>query len=255
MSARFTSIHQAMASGETLILGHRGSMASAPMNTMAAFELAIEQGADGIELDVQRSSDGHAVIMHDFTVEASTNGSGAVAEKSLSELQELDAGSWFSRDFAGERIPTLDQVFASLGVRSLIDVEIKSASNDSDGVEALVAESIQRYFLQDRVVVSSFNPYALQRFRQLMPNVMIGFLYVPALPPEYLMPLRKLSHEARHPWHDMVDEEYMCWARENDYYVNTWTVNDLGRAAELRKLGVNAIITDNPKLLVDAFSP
>ena len=254
MSARFTSIYQAMASGETLILAHRGSIASAPMNTMAAFELAIEQGADGIELDVQRSSDGHAVIMHDFTVDATTGGNGAVAEKSLSELQELDAGSWFSRDFAGERIPTLDQVFASFGVRSLFDVEIKSANDGSNGTEELLAESIQRYSVQDRVVVSSFNPFVLLKFRQLMPKVMIGFLYVPALPPEYVSPLRELSHEARHPWHDMVDEEYMRWARENDYYVNTWTVNDLGRAAELRKLGVNAIITDNPKLLVDAFS-
>ncbi|MCY4070897.1 MAG: glycerophosphodiester phosphodiesterase family protein [Chloroflexi bacterium] len=255
MSAKFTSIQEAMASGETLVMAHRGAMASAPMNTMAAFELALEQGADGIELDVQRSGDGHAVILHDFSVDATTDGGGAVAEKSLPELRELDAGSWFSSDYTGERIPSLDQVFASLGGRTLFNVEIKSGSAGSGLVEEQVAACIRRFSLANRVLVSSFDPYVLLNFRLLMPNVMIGFLYDPELPSKYLIPLKKLSHEARHPRHDMVDEAYMRWARQNDYYVNTWTVNELERALELRKLGVNAIISNDPKMLVDAFSP
>lgn len=254
MSARFASIQEAMASGETLVIAHRGAMASAPMNTMAAFELALEQGADGIELDVQRSSDGHAVILHDFSVDATTDGSGAVAEKSLSELQELDAGSWFSSDFAGEGIPALGQVFASLGDRTLFNVEIKSGSGGSGKVEEGVAACVRRFSMQNRVIISSFDPRVLLNFRLLMPRVMIGFLYDSALPSAFLIPLRKLSHEARHPRHDMVDETYMRWARENDYYVNTWTVNEPGRAVELRRLGVNAIISDDPKMLVDALS-
>ncbi|MCY4021643.1 MAG: glycerophosphodiester phosphodiesterase family protein [Chloroflexi bacterium] len=254
MSARFASIHDAMASGETLVMAHRGAMASAPMNTMAAFELALEQGADGIELDVQRSSDGHAVIMHDFSVDATTDGGGAVAEKSLSELQELDAGSWFSSAFAGEGIPTLDQVFASLGERTLFNVEIKSGSAGSGLVEEQVAACIRRFSVANRVIVSSFDPYVLLNFRLLIPTAMIGFLYDPELPSKYYIPLTKLSHEARHPRHDMVDQAYMRWARENDYYVNTWTVKDAERALELRALGVNAIIADDPEMLVDAFS-
>ncbi|MDE2952263.1 MAG: glycerophosphodiester phosphodiesterase family protein [Chloroflexota bacterium] len=254
MSAKFASIQEAMASGETLVLAHRGAMASAPMNTLAAFELALEQGADGIELDVQRSGDGHAVIMHDFSVDATTDGSGPVAEKSLSELQDLDAGGWFSSDFTGEGIPSLDQVFASLGDRTLFNVEIKSGSDGSGNVEEQVAACVRRFSLQNRVVISSFDPTVLLNFRLLMPKVMIGFLYDPKLPSKYYIPLRKLSHEARHPRHDMVDEAYMRWARENDYYVNTWTVNELERAVELRRLGVNAIISDDPKMLVDALS-
>lgn len=254
MSAKFASIQEAMASGETLVMAHRGAMASAPMNTMAAFELAVEQGADGIELDVQRSNDGHAVILHDFSVDATTDGSGSVAEKSLSELRELDAGSWFSSDFAGEGIPALDQVFASLGDRTLFNVEIKSGSEGSGKVEEGVAACVRRFSMQNRVIISSFDPHVLLNFRLLMPRVMIGFLYDSALAPAYLIPLRKLSHEARHPRHDMVDEAYMRWARENDYYVNTWTVNERGRAVELRRLGVNAIISDDPKMLVDALS-
>ncbi len=254
MSAKFTSIQEAMASGETLIVAHRGAMASAPMNTIAAFELALEQGADGIELDVQRSSDGHAVILHDFSVDATTDGSGLVAGKSLSELQELDAGSWYSSDFAGEGIPTLDQVFALLGDRTLFNVEIKSGREGSGQVEEQVAACVQRFSVQNRVIISSFDPDVLLNFRLLMPRVMIGFLYDPGLPPAYLIPLRKLSHEARHPRHDMVDETYMRWARDNDYYVNTWTVNERARAVELRRLGVNAIISDDPEMLADALS-
>ncbi len=254
MSAKFASIQEAMASGEMLIMAHRGAMASAPMNTMAAFELALEQGADGIELDVQRSSDGHAVILHDFSVDATTDGSGPVAGKSLSELQELDAGSWFSSDYAGEGIPTLDQVFASLGDRTLFNVEIKSGREGSGKVEERVAACVRRFSVQNRVIVSSFDPTVLLNFRLLMPRVMIGFLYDSELPAAYLIPLRKLSHEARHPRHDMVDEVYMRWARENDYYVNTWTVNEPGRAVELRRLGVNAIISNDPKMMIDALS-
>ncbi|MCY4539882.1 MAG: glycerophosphodiester phosphodiesterase family protein [Chloroflexi bacterium] len=254
MSAKFASIQEAMASGETLAMAHRGAMASAPMNTMAAFELAIEQGADAIELDVQRSSDGHAVIAHDFSVDATTDGSGPVAEKSLAELQELDAGSWFSSGFSGERIPTLDQVFASLGGGTLFNVEIKSGHQGSGNIEEQVAACVRRYSMANRVVISSFDPYVLLNFRLLMPTVMTGFLYDPALPSKYFIPLKKLSHEARHPRHDMVDEVYMRWARQNDYYVNTWTVNERERAVELQRLGVNAIISDDPEMLVDALS-
>lgn len=254
MAAKFASIQEAMASGETLIMAHRGAMASAPMNTMAAFNLAIEQGADAIELDVQPSSDGHAMIIHDFTVDATTDGSGPVAEKSLSELQELDSGSWFSSKYAGERIPTLDKVFASLGNKTLFNVEIKSGSEGSGNIEEYVAACIRRFSIGNRVIISSFNPLVLLNIRLLMPQVMIGFLCEPALPPQYLTPLGKLNHEARHPRRDMVDEAYMRWARQSNYYVNTWTVNDPSRAMELRSLGVNAIIADDPKALVDAFS-
>ncbi len=258
MTAKFTTIQAAMASGETLCFGHRGAMASAPMNTMAAFELALEQGAVGIELDVQLSLDGHPVIVHDSSVEATTDSSGAVAEKTLAELQELDAGSWFSRDFAGERIPTLAQLFAALGDKMLFNVELKSVEIKSGRAGSAklaerVADLVRRFSVQNRVIVSSFNPYVLLDFQKLMPSVMIGFLYVPALPAAAYKPLAELSHQARHPWHEMVDESYMGWARENNFYVNVWTVNEPGRALELQRLGVNAIISDDPKMLAAAL--
>src|SRR5690606_28189003 len=119
--------------GQTLVFGHRGAKAYAPMNTIPAFELAAEQGADGIELDVHRSKDGHAVIVHDFTVDETTDGNGTVTEMTLAQLKELDAGSWFGEGFHGVQIPTLDEVFEAVGERLLINVEIKSNMQDTDG--------------------------------------------------------------------------------------------------------------------------
>ena len=254
MTAEFYSMLDAMSSGETLVFGHRGAMADAPMNTISAFELALQQGAGGIELDVHRSFDGQAVVMHDFTVDETTNKSGAIRDLSLAELQALDAGSWFSADYEGERIPTLDEVFEFLGRRTLFDVEIKVDPEYPDDIVQVVVDCICRHRMQNRVVISSFDPLLLLSVQRLMPEVMIGFLYVPGMPTPFIGPLLQLKHDARHPWHDMVDEKYMTWARANSYFVNVWTVNDPKRALNLKSLGVNGIITDQPDLLINAFA-
>ncbi len=115
MSAR--SIIDAMYATSPLVFGHRGAKAYAPMNTIPSFELAAKQGAHGIELDVHRSKDGYPVIMHNFSVDETTNGTGRVTAMTLSELKALDAGSWFSPQFKGVTIPTLDEVFEAVGKR------------------------------------------------------------------------------------------------------------------------------------------
>lgn len=252
----FTTIKDAMESGQTLVFGHRGAKAYAPMNTIPAYELAYDQGAVGIELDVHRSKDGHPVIVHDFTVDETTNGEGDVTQKTLAELKALDAGSWFSDEFTGVQIPTLDDVFETVGQKLLINVEIKFMVQETgtDGVEQVVADCIRRHNMAERVIVSSFNPYTLKRFHEIMPDVMIGFLYVPNMPMNTISVMEDYPHEARHPYHEMIDEAYMTWAKEHHYYVNTWTVNDPQRAKELQHLGVNCIITDMPDIIQGALS-
>lgn len=249
------AILDAMYRGQTLIFGHRGASAAAPMNTIPAFELAAAQGADGIELDVHRSKDGHAVIVHDFTVDATSDGSGQVAEMTLAELKALDAGSWFSETFAGAQIPTLDEVFEAVGSRLYVNVEIKSQTQETDGVEQVVADVIARHNMAQRVIVSSFNPLALQRFRALMPDVPLGFLYSPGMPVDTLALMRELGlpHEARHPHESLIDIAYMDWAKAEGYRVNTWTVNDPARGVELRDLGVDGIVTDVPDVMIAAL--
>ncbi|MCY3866352.1 MAG: glycerophosphodiester phosphodiesterase family protein [Chloroflexi bacterium] len=250
---RSLTIREAFNAGETLVFGHRGAMAQAPMNTLAAFELARAEGAAGIELDLRLSRDGHLVVIHDDAVDATTDGVGAVAELTLAEIKRLDAGSWFSDSFAGEAVPTLDEVFDAFGGTLLINIEIKSSRDSVDRMERQLAQCIGRHNLRERIIVSCFDPVVLRRVRCLMPTVMMGFLYQPDMPAAHYLPIKKLCHEARHPRHDMVDEAYMNWARAQGYIVNAWTVNDPQRAIALRDLGVNAIITDEPGLIISAL--
>ena len=252
---RYRTIRDALSSGETLVFGHRGAMARAPMNTLASFELAHSQGADGIELDVHLSRDGHLVVIHDETVDATTDGRGKVGELSLAELKRLEAGAWFADEFQGEGIPTLDEVFDAFGGALLINVELKAPRASLKLLENRLADCLRRHSISERVIVSSFDPVVLQRVKETMPMVMTGFLYHPAMPVAHRSPSRKLRHEARHPWHDMVDEGYMNWARTQGCFVNVWTVNDPVRAIALRDLGVNCIMTDDPGLIVSALRP
>ena len=247
------TIRDLMMSGETLVFGHRGAMAYAPMNTLASFQLAQRQGAHGIELDVQLSADGVLVVIHDHTVDATTDGHGMVSDKTLTELKDLDAGAWYSPEFSGERIPTLDEVFESFARDLLINVEIKHQGEESNGIEAAASRCVRHHNVTDRVIVSSFSPRVLQRVRKLLPEIMLGVLTGPA-PPEIRTSADPTRHEARHPWHEDVDADYMRWARDHGFVVNAWTVNSPQRALQLRRLGVNGVITDNPDRILAALS-
>lgn len=235
-----------------LVFGHRGARAYAPMNTIPSFQLAVKQRAHGVELDVHLSKDRYPIILHDFTVDSTTNGRGYARDMTLAELKALDAGSKFGAQFAGVQIPTLDEVFEAVGKKLYVNVEIKSESLDTDGVEQVVADCIAHHGMNERVIVSSFNPLALKRFRAILPTVPIGYLYAP----NYTFGtevIDSLPHEARHPEHTLIDAAYMAWAKQHGYRVNTWTVNAPQRAVELRNLGVDAIITDNPDVILTAL--
>lgn len=238
--------------GKTLVFGHRGASAYAPMNTLPAFELAVAQRADGIELDVHLSQDGQLIVLHDFTVDHTTDGHGYARDMTLAQLKQLDAGGWKGEQFKGVSIPTLDEVFAAVGHKLYINVEIKSETVETDGVEQQVAECIAKNGMAERVIVSSFNPLALKRFREIMPEVPIGYLYMAGEKP-FAEVMETLDHEAQHPQHTMIDQDYMDWAKQNGYRVNTWTVNDPLRAVELRDMGVDAIITDTPDVMLEAL--
>jgi glycerophosphoryl diester phosphodiesterase len=220
---------------------------------MAAFARAVELGAQGIELDVHLSADSVPVVIHDFTVDATTDGSGAVSGMSLAELRELDAGSYFDPAFAREPIPTLDEVLESFGRRLFINVELKTTSPGDNGLERAVIALLGEHGLDrsESILLSSFNPFSLRRARKLAPHLARGLLYSPDMP----LPLRRAwfaslaPHQARHPEYTMVDAPYMAWARRRGYQVNTWTVDDPAEMRRLVDLGVDGIITNVPDVL------
>ncbi|MDZ4771100.1 MAG: glycerophosphodiester phosphodiesterase family protein [Chloroflexota bacterium] len=251
---RAHDIITAMYDGQTLIFGHRGAKAYAPMNTLPAFELAAAQGAHGIELDVHRSKDGYPVIVHDFVVDATSDGVGAVVDMTLAELKALDAGAWFDPRFAGTRIPTLDEVFETVGARLFVNVEIKSESVDTDGVEQVVADCIARHNMDARVIVSSFNPLTLRRFRALLPDVPIGFLYYSDSPAEVWDVIADVPYEAYHPYFAEITPDMVAEHVRLGRVINTWTVNDPAQAVALHDMGVRGIITDAPDVILNALA-
>lgn len=243
-------LNEIYSKGRTLIFGHRGAKAYAPMNTIPAFELAVAQGADGVELDVWLSKDGYPVIIHDDTVDGTTNGQGNIQEKTLAEIKALDAGSYFDARFAGTQVPTLDEVFEAVGKQLIINVEIKSNEVRRDGIERVVSDCIIRHNMQRRVIISSFDARVLKTFREIMPEVPIGYLYAPNYTffPEIM---DTLTHEARHPHESVLTEDYVKGLR--GYRINTWTVNEPTRVKELITLGIDAIITDKPDMAVEVL--
>jgi glycerophosphoryl diester phosphodiesterase len=233
-----------------LNIAHRGASGHAPQNTMAAFLLAAEMGADGIELDVHLSADGELVVIHNHTVDQTTDGHGPVSVLSLDELQRLDAGSWFDPRYAGERIPTLRQVFEGVGQRLLINVEIKVApGHHPPDLEREVVHLIEEKGMADRVLVSSFSPRSLRRVQRLNRHILLGVLYSrPVFLPSMLRWLG-LSYDALHPPYPLVNARTIALARRQRKQVNVWTVNDATEMRHMRDLGVDGIITNYPDVL------
>jgi glycerophosphoryl diester phosphodiesterase len=226
------------------------------MNTLPSFALAQQQGADGIELDVWLSKDRALVIVHDDSVDSTTDGKGRVQDKTLAELKALDAGSWFNPRFAGTRIPTLDEVFEAIGQPLIVNVEIKTLDGDpaeSSGIEQAVADCITQHAMQDRVIVSSFSLATLKRFHAIAPQIALGFLYATynALADPFIEQCQYL-----HPYHELLSAEYV--ARLPPLPLNTWTVNEEARMSELLRLDIRGLITDKPDVgrrVVDAAYP
>jgi len=247
-----------------LNFAHRGASHDAPENTLAAFRLAREMGADGVELDVQVSKDGEAVVIHNFTVDATTDGQGAVRSKTLAELKELDAGSWFDAvptkrcpepvegsAFASQRIPTLQEVMVEIGHQLLLNIELKTTMFGSADLTAELVRLIEDHNLVHRAVVSSFHPFALRRVKRLNHRINTGLIYFFDLPANLVRALliALADPDALHPEKRLVTREYMDWAKERGYRVNAWTVDEPSEMKRLISLGVDGIITNRPDVL------
>ena len=223
-----------------LIFAHRGVSYKAPENTLPAFGLAAEQKADGIELDVQLSADGQPVVIHDFSVDRITDGIGKVADLSLADLQALKIEG-------AEKIPSLDNVFETFGPQFIYNIEIKGLTLRNRGLEAAIADRIEAYHLEDRVIISSFNPFALKRFRKCAPSR----IPVALLRKKGLLRFTYIlgDGDGDNPHYSLINRRYMNWAMKRGYKVNAWTVDDPDEARRLTDLGVHGLITNKPAFL------
>jgi glycerophosphoryl diester phosphodiesterase len=174
-----------------------------------------------------------------------------VQDKTLTELKSLDAGSWFGAQFAGERIPMLREVCIWAAQDMLLNIELKSAAIHRTPLEDKVVSIVREFGMEERVLLSSFNPFSLRRVRQIAPELHTGLLYAPDLPlflrRAWLRPLARPA--ALHPHHTMVTDSYLRWARAKGYRVNVWTVDDADLMRRFVAQGVDTIITNRPDAL------
>ena len=196
-----------------------------------------------VELDVQLTSDGQVVVMHDWTLDRTTDGSGAVRERRLADLQRLDAGAWFGPAFRGERVPTLGEVLASVPVR--VNVELKPVGDD--GLEATALAVVESAGALARVVFSSFDPRALERLRARSPRAEIAVLWEREAIAQGLELAGRVDARALHLRKDAVTGEALASTARAGLPVRAWTVNDPGESARLQGAGVEGIFTDFPE--------
>jgi glycerophosphoryl diester phosphodiesterase len=198
----------------------------------------LEQGADGIELDVMLSKDGQLVVFHDDTVDRTTNGTGRVKDMTLAQLKALDAGN-------GEQIPTLEEVLETFNGRFLINIELKNYATPCDALPRAVAKLLKSNGFSKAVIVSSFNPVTLMRFRRLCPEVKVGLLTTPGMAKLWLW--RLLRYDALHPYYEDVDRDLVSTAKARQKEINVWTVDDPDEIRRLGTLRVDSLITNFPK--------
>lgn len=234
----------------TKIWAHRGARQDAPENTLAAFELAVAQGADGVEFDVQLSSDGEIVVIHDETLERTTDGTGAVVDHTLAELQAFDASAGRA-GFAGVRIPTLTEVLELLAPTGLaLNIELKNSEVPYAGLEEKVIEAVSGFGLEPRVVLSTFNHYSLRRLRALKPGCELAALYTDPL----FRPWRyagTLGVAAIHPPVMCVfGRRFVQKSHKAGIAVRPWVVNGERPLRRMFGYGVDAVFTDTPDLAI-----
>ena len=236
----------------TRVIAHRGFSGAAPENTIAAVRAAIEIGADMVEIDVTMTADEHVVVIHDETVDRTTDGSGKVSDLTRAELQILDAGMWFDRRFAGERVPSLDSVLSEVDGRILLNVEIKSEAVDR-GIVAKVAAAIRRRKMVDQVVVSSFSPTALRQMNSEAPEIRTAVLYNPKFHQgqDAVDIVTSLGASVFNIKRQRLTREMRRRCLQHDIPIGIYTVNKERRMRRLVKKGIDAIFTDHPDQLLE----
>jgi glycerophosphoryl diester phosphodiesterase len=242
------------------VVAHRGYRAKYPENTISAFEAAIAAEADMIELDVCLTRDRIPVVIHDKTLDRTTNGKGSVSAHTLAELKELDAGSWFSSEFKGEAIPTLEELMLKIKGRITVNIEIKPGSFEApapaDAIEVQVCEMVEKLAMIDAVLVSSFEHSFFDRIQRWYldqnKSVKIRTATLQEVPLTDDFAVALCQHHKAYSYHPnecLVTPELIQLLQAKGFRIFPYTINDEKRMEKLIKLGVSGIISDEPELL------
>lgn len=238
---------------KALIIAHRGSSGLAPENTLAAVKLALEQKADMIEIDVFLTKDNHLVVLHDETVDRTTNGQGRIEDKTLAEAKKLDAGSWFSAKYKGESIPTLNEVLQIVDGKSQLLIEIKKSGR---GIADKVANLVKAHNATKWCIIQSFDPVVAQNLQKVDAPIERHQLVIGNLP--LFLPYhynKKLKSGKLTQYKNVQAINTMYWFTTKNVIdrihrqkqkIFVWTVNKPKDIRKLLQMGVDGIITNYP---------
>jgi glycerophosphoryl diester phosphodiesterase len=229
------------ATGAVQVFAHRGGRKWA----MAAFAKSVQAGVDGIELDIHRCKTGELVVIHDDTLERTSNGKGAVKDKTLAELRALDAGSWYGTEFKGERIPTLSEVLNLLNGKVVLNIEIKNLPTDYPGIEDELIKQLESYNYKDKIIISSFDHQVLRRLHDKAPQYRLAMLDGANLV-DIGQYAQKVGARDWNPHSDCMRADTVANAHGANLKIFTWTVNDPTEWQRVATLGTDGIITDDP---------
>lgn len=220
------------------LFAHRGARAFAPENTLSAFALAVEMGASWIELDVYRV-DSSLIVIHDERVDRTTNGTGWIWDHSLTELRALDAGK-------GEKIPLLEEVLETVDRRAGLNIELKGLGT-AKPVAQMLREAVKSGWSTDQFIISSFYHRELRKFSELAPEFQRAALTM-SVPETYAEFAQKLGCQAVHASIEFLDPDFIADAHGRGLEFRVYTVNHPEELDRTRRLGVDAVFTDNPGL-------
>lgn len=236
------------------VFAHRGASAYAPENTLAAFTLATHQGADALEMDAKLTADGHVVIFHDQSIERITGKTGKIGAMSLDDLLTLDAGAHFGDQFAGERIPTLKMVFDTLGKGCIYNIELTNYTSLFNDLPDRVVRLVRSKRLDDHILFSSFNPFALIRVKRLLPDAPVALLAQAGRRGAWARSSlgRLLAYQALHIDQEDANPQIIEKVHRRKCRLHTFTVNRTSDILRQINLGVDGIFTDDPPLALSA---
>lgn len=237
------------------LIAHRGAGRFAPENTLASMRLGAQHGFTMMEYDVKLSKDGVAVLLHDDSVDRTSNGAGNAAEKTYNELAQLDFGGWHSRDYAGEPIPTLYAIAAFTQANAIFsNIEIKPHTGTEAQTGTQVAQLAQQLWANAPApLLSSFSEVALQAALDAAPELPRALLIAKELPADWQARLSRLKCVSLNMSHKYVTRQIVESAHAEGYKISIWTVNDPMRARELFDWGCDAIFTDEIKTITPSF--
>ncbi len=240
-----------------VLIAHRGDKSRYPENTLASFKAAIEAGAEMIELDIALSRDRSLVVIHDDTVDRTTDGEGSVSELSLHELKALDAGSWFDGKFKDEQIPTLAEVLEMVDKRALVNIEIKKSAFEDpapeDAIEIQLMTLVTKMELADNVLISSFEHRLLERIASADPTLALGAISLDPADDSSVDLLRKLGAYSWHAWHETLTRDHIQQMHDTGFRVFSFTVNEPDVFEKLNKMKIDGVFTDDCPALRKLF--